>query len=391
MDALLVDNRAALGDEPGLHALVVGISAYPHLNPLGQPPLPQHLGLTQISGPALSAWRLAKTLQAPPAGSRWPRPLKTLRLMVLPDQEDIAADPTLADHGTPEPTHANFATAAHAWRQDASEHRDGMTLLYFAGHGLQDGEGEDAMVLADFGAGPDSSFSGCARVMNVFNGMVASRMREDIALTQFFFVDSCRLRPTALDDFDIGPPPSVFALELRRTESRRAPIIFAAPSGTAAITRRGQLTFFAEAMLEALSVGATEPIPDPADPQRKLWCVTTVPLTEAIEMHQRSKGRLSPLYCAGAFKDVPLLMLGAPPPVDLEVRVTSPALAAAHDLVLEELPPGVASDTLQPVLPPPRTIRIPAGIRTWRLRDGTGNILKQDVNSFTFRSRVLDV
>ncbi|MGE3283555.1 MAG: caspase family protein [Alphaproteobacteria bacterium] len=385
---LVVDNRQELRAEPGLHALIVGISAYPNLRAFGEEPAPHHLGLTQVSGPALSAWRLAEFLKARSPDHQWCQKLKTLRLMVLPD----AADGIPANSAATPPTQAAFKAAAHDWREDANDDPNSIALLYFAGHGLQDGAGESLMVLADFGAGPGESFDGCACVANVFAGMTPSSLRGELARTQFFFIDSCRLRPEVLDRLDLGSAPNVFGLELDRIENRTAaPIIFAAKHGTPALTRQGEPTYFGEALLQALRRGATQAVPDPKNPGRVLWPVSTVPLAKAIEIQQRRLGRKPDLDRTGVFGDAPLLLLREAPFMDLEVRVDAGAVETVHDLALLAAPPSAVMDILHPVVPPPQSISIRAGIRQWRLRDNAGADLKSGIYNFTLDQGMLHV
>ena len=80
---------------PGLHAFVVGISAYAHLPAPGQPVLPHHYGMRQLSAPALTAYRLAATLRS--QADQFDPPLATLRLLVAPSADEVKAEAALYD------------------------------------------------------------------------------------------------------------------------------------------------------------------------------------------------------------------------------------------------------------------------------------------------------
>src|SRR3954463_11600941 len=88
-------------DRPGLHALLVGVSRYPHLAG-GEEPAAETFGLGQLSSPATTVKLLAERLLA--HKDRLTPKLKTLRVLVSPSPSEAmlaapegAAGNTLAD------------------------------------------------------------------------------------------------------------------------------------------------------------------------------------------------------------------------------------------------------------------------------------------------------
>lgn len=199
-EALIVDNRAAMGDTPGLHALVIGIGRYPGLPEVGQQGKPHQFGLTSVDGPAVAAWRLSRTLQTPstpPAGASWRQPLKTLRLLISPTITDLSRMPELVTTPAVLPNVAAVNATAAAWREDCERSEDEVALFYFTGHGLLH-EGEDCLACADFGlssAPGNVTLRGSFTLDSLFGALAGPRPGGwPIARRQFWFVDACRIR-----------------------------------------------------------------------------------------------------------------------------------------------------------------------------------------------------
>jgi hypothetical protein len=77
-----------------LHAVLIGVSAYPHLPNGGGAPAPKSFGLKQLSSSALSAFRMHEWLTG--AATKLPLPLGSVELLVSPSAGELAAEPRLA-------------------------------------------------------------------------------------------------------------------------------------------------------------------------------------------------------------------------------------------------------------------------------------------------------
>src|SRR5439155_21081683 len=91
---LAFDERDQLGDAAGLHAFVVGVSAYRHLPDGPGPPAPDNFEMAQLTAPAESAFRIYQWLVE--RQEQLPVPLATVRLLLAPSTGELAADPALA-------------------------------------------------------------------------------------------------------------------------------------------------------------------------------------------------------------------------------------------------------------------------------------------------------
>lgn len=136
-DALVIDRRRQT-PAPGLHALVVGISAYQHL--------PEHegsaehegrrtYGLAQLRSAATAACKFVEFLHQLPYGVRLTRPLKTCRLLLSPHPDELSVvAQTLSRLGSaavPAPITDEIPPACAGWREDAeADGPDALTLFH---------------------------------------------------------------------------------------------------------------------------------------------------------------------------------------------------------------------------------------------------------------------
>src|SRR2546422_10325560 len=91
---LIFDNRANLQGKPGLHALIAGVSAYPHLPAGTGTPAPDSFGMQQLSSTALSAYKMYRWLEG--WQNRLRIPLATCRLLLSPSQDEATVEPRLS-------------------------------------------------------------------------------------------------------------------------------------------------------------------------------------------------------------------------------------------------------------------------------------------------------
>lgn len=175
---LVVDKRMELAGRPGLHAFIVGVSAYPNLP--ADPEEPAIDKMRQLSCSALSAHRVSRWLLT----RRHPiAPLATCRLLLLPSPVEIDAEKALENLGG-RPTLAEFELAAAAWRNDASTDPKNMTFFYFAGHGLQQSlNSPPLLLLEEFGGNPHRKLGATVNSDNLIGGMAPLGPFHDIART----------------------------------------------------------------------------------------------------------------------------------------------------------------------------------------------------------------
>src|SRR5690606_6608844 len=106
-----------------------------------------------------------------------------------------------------------FRAAADAWRADARAHRGGATFFYFAGHGVQRTRDDAVLLLEGFGA-PGPALQHAAATRNLLDGMAPAPSQQEIARTQFYFVDARRNRPAQLNNSEHLHVPDLWDAQL---------------------------------------------------------------------------------------------------------------------------------------------------------------------------------
>jgi hypothetical protein len=251
----IFDNRAALGGEPGLHVFLVGVSAYPHLPAPGSGSTAQSYGMNQISAAARTAYQMYEWLLANQAGL--PLPLATVWLLLSPSALEITNEPALNGLAL-RPDLLNFVQSANAWRDAASTHRDGMSLFYFAGHGVQRTKDDAVLLLDDFGHLPVgmNPLQTSVDVRTLFYGMAPSAAFPQMARTQIYFVDACRNHPNQFNQFEKLSTTEFFTIAVSGRDDRIAPIFYAAVPDSKGYAVPGQHTVFSRQLLDCLQGGA---------------------------------------------------------------------------------------------------------------------------------------
>ncbi|MGY2932031.1 hypothetical protein ACVWZ6_001633 [Bradyrhizobium sp. GM6.1] len=252
--ALVVDNRKTTRG-PGMHVLIAGVSRYPHGIGGDAEPADIDLGIEQLSSAATSAYRLFRWLTE---GRRFSVPLTTVRLLLSPSLGETQVDVGMLEAGGDRGTLQNFLAAAAEWRTDAAGHPDNVTIFYFAGHGVQRGNPDSVLLLEDFGSPGGGPLRNAVDVDNIFLGMAPSEQRSGIARTQLYFIDTCRLQPRDLDNYQHMSTTATFEIYKRGTDDRRAPIYHASSPGSAAYGVPGGQTVFNKVLLDALKGDAAK-------------------------------------------------------------------------------------------------------------------------------------
>lgn len=318
---LVVDNRNSLDGAAGLHAFIIGISAYPHLPGGSGRTADRTYGLKQLSTFALSAYQMYTWLTS--SETLLPKPLSTCRMLLSPSPSEIAKRPGLNSQ-TDRATTKAFLREALEWRRDVARRQDGIGLFYFAGHGVH--SGGEILLLEDFGDGLGDDFANAISLNSVFDGTAPSMLFPDIARQQFYFIDACRVVPEMVSGVAEPKPTAAFPGLLSLRDNRTAPIFFATPIGGVARGLPGDDTLFSRALMKALSGGAGEPFDDAAGAQR--WRVSVATLSNALDIYLRTdpdasdqqsmtEGRLSQL-------NTTVNLLAAAPPVDVVLELKPP-------------------------------------------------------------------
>jgi hypothetical protein len=363
--SLVFDARQEL-QGPGVHALIVGVSSYPHLPGGGGSPAPEAFGMKSLASTALAAHAVYRWILN--RKDHLPAQLATVRMLVAPSETEKEVEPELATLAEATTLEA-FQRAVTDWRQDASTSRDSLTFFYFAGHGVQRTRGDATLLLSDFGDGIGATLSKAVNAASIHSGMAPTKSRPDIARTQLYFIDACRSLPTEFKEFEKMETAAVWDLELGGRDDRRAPLYYASIPGAKAYALSGKQTVFSTALLDCLQGGAGDLLRSNGT---EYWAVSSLTLVEKLEEYvtatNRKTGADQEFIGSGFGGDFIIHWLDGPPLVEVTVEVDPhDALDYAKLEILDDA--GVPTKVLpKPLDPHPYLCQIPAGIYTLRVR-----------------------
>jgi hypothetical protein len=328
--SLVVDRRSELSGKPGVHAILIGVSAYSNLDDEESVARAGLEGFRQPDCSALTAFRLMRKLTELDAERRLPCALKTLRLLVAPSAAELQAEPVLAGTGSGA-TRDAVNSALWAWRDDVSESKDQQSWFFFSGHAIRRSLEESILLLCDFNQAGAAMLLNAFRLSNIRDGMAPSKEFPDVGRDQFYFIDACRDKPERPSELDHAQIPKIFHVELQSLDDRKAPTFFSMPlrTPTAFLADPSQragshgrtddgVTPFGEALLWGLdrgSFGEQEVME-----HGRIWPVTATSLRESINRSDRWRDAFS-LELTGIVSD-PIICLGLDP--------SQPALPPGH-------------------------------------------------------------
>ena len=258
-------------DGPTTHAVIIGVGDYPHLLGGNGPLTPVHDGMGQLTSPPASArafahW-LLKEFHNPEC------PLGTVQLLLSEQDESTFQPPD----GSPaieveRASFENIEEAINEWRERADTHLDNMTIFYFCGHGISEG---NAMVLmpSDFGS-EDNAFKHSIDFQNIYESMEQYKAKR-----QCYFVDACRASSDALA---MNAGARILQNNPRRVEGTRlGPVYYATLKTEKSHGVPGQPSWFTSALIESLTHFG-------ADKREGDWRVTNRGLNLAIDHLMKS-------------------------------------------------------------------------------------------------------
>ena len=272
MTLIFPQHETDITDEPGLHALVIGVGAYPHLEGGSGPRAAKTFDLGQLQSPVPSARRIAKWLLDEYRNQQ--TPLRSLEVLLSPPAVPPEVEIERASM-------ANIEDAFIRWDQRCSRNPENIAFFYFCGHGLS--TSTQFLLPDDFGDPLRRRWKNCID----FDDTVV-QMRVCRARTQLYFLDACSNRPTAEREDPSGG-------RLKDGEGRLAPAVPAFGSYSAASEGRQAfapnetpdgVTYFAQALLDCLRGAGV-------DPKGRKWFVTLNGLGSHLKKVMDRLGRLN--------------------------------------------------------------------------------------------------
>jgi hypothetical protein len=283
---MFVDRRGTpeLKDKPGLtHALVIGTSAYRHVEDGDDYRHHQTFGLKRLKSSCLGTFAFARWLANEYKASA---PLATLQLLLSPTDAERTKSPELnqaiLDGRVQKATSARVKESLRLWRKLCDDAASNVAILYACGHGVRDLEGVGYILLEDFAAEED-----------VLNGSLNLRsVRKSMgymqAETQIYFADACRVKPLELDEN--GNPAALGAgvqlvidkkRKKKRTRRLNSVTFYSTSSDKPAFeSASGDGTLFSKALIDCVKRYAAD---RPSGTLLKNWRVTLQNLNGALQ------------------------------------------------------------------------------------------------------------
>jgi hypothetical protein len=287
----------------GLHALLIGVGAYPHLDGgHSQPKFDLGKGMTQLSSPYRSVAALAAWLQNGQLLNG--TPLCSLRVLASSDEG--------GDNSWDNPTMSTIESEVGNWFKDANQHEDNFALFYFCGHGLLIGS-VTALLAQDFGSNEQNPFSHSFDPAKFESGMLSCQ-----ASRQLFILDTCSTSPRKMRERYQAISPSALVQPVNGHERlgiTKQAEIRASELGTAAYGQPNKPSVFMEQFLKSMQgAGAIK------DGNGK-WVIKTNSLRTGVDwLVQRSENSEAQLVGFGSVSaDFPFHELNNDPVVPVKV------------------------------------------------------------------------
>lgn len=325
---------------PRLHAFVIAVSDYPHLNGGSGPPALEPLGLSQVTTPRFTGLAIANWLLT--LYDNTSCPLGSVEMLTSPSQPTPSPNgPVLAAVATMN----NIETAFGLWKQRCGADPGNIAWFYFCGHGVN--KNSQYLLAEDYGDPAVFQWKNCID----FDGLRVG-MRSCPAQTQLFFADACREIPFAiLTQLNIQGNPLTNASFSDAVDCSAA--YYATTPGRQAYGPDTGVTYFGQALLACLNgVAAIKRGPK--------WIVDTYSLSNALgqTMAQLARRHRQPLSCnpdpsgMGRINEVP------GPRVIAAVACTSEMADSVADIVVSR---GATALRSQPGQPKPIVEEVDAG------------------------------
>lgn len=349
--------------QPGIHALIVGVSRYPYL-PLASDDLLEArdetytLGLSQLTSAATSGFLMHEWLLD--HGTTLTLPLLTCRTLLAPSEQEVAAvADSPFDFGDAELQ--TFLAAAKAWRQELTSNPESIGFFYFAGHGFQRKRDDHVLLLQGQGREEGGRLSQAIEVSRLISGMAPSEERPDIALRQIYFFDACRLPLTDGYKYEDDPVADIWPVPKIGSDDRIVVEFYTTKPGMASYAIQDSQTVFNRALIRCLNGSAAA-----MDASSRKWLVTADSLTQGLReelgrMADVGEGTdLQRFEVRGLGDPFVLVRLREPPLVDLTLQVKPDDIARVLELNVDDLR-GLQQTFGPPLAPHPYHVSLAAG------------------------------
>jgi hypothetical protein len=294
-------NPAVKRDEPGVFALIIGVSRYDYLAD-GAQPAQETYGLGQLGVSALTAYRFFEWLCDGYALGGWP--VARVRLLLSPLKKGIGkatvdelegCDSRVFNH-TAEATFANCKSAIENWyaeMQSLATPAAGRSLFFFSGHGLELKQSHQVLLPCDYLRPPIGNFNDSISTRNLIDCVpLLQRIASHVLL-----IDACR------NDFDKLRGRNIRGADILNDDVPGATsadcdrgVLYATASGRQAYQPKANgISLFGQALLDGLK---TTPMPKLGEPPIELRPRGDTSAVEFNRLTSYMKGRVAALINA---------------------------------------------------------------------------------------------
>lgn len=240
----LLVNSPTAGGGVAVHALVVAVGEYPHLDGGIHPPAIDTADMGQLTSPPQSAAALCNWLLS----SLNPKVGQFASLDVLCSGAATFIDSAGAAVVPERATLQNLRDAVVRWYAKLASNSDNIGIFYFCGHGVTSGA-VDSLLLEDFGSNGLDPFSAGAVDANAF----IDGMRKCPAQNQLFLFDACRTAPdTYLREYGTQRGVSLVSAAPHTGLGHNQIALWASGLGLPAYGRQGKPSVLLEAFLSSV-------------------------------------------------------------------------------------------------------------------------------------------
>lgn len=267
MDQFLVHDNNKFGR--AMHALVIGVGAYPHLLGGDGQLTDSHDGLRQLSSPPSSARAFANWLIGNFNNPSHPRHTISLLLSEASPEPYVNLE-TGTRHDVATANFQNIQNAVDDWVERGNEHIDDMLVLFFCGHGISNGQ---SMIIlpSDYGSRTTNAFDTAIDFLALYDSL-----NQYQALNQWFFIDCCRAHADSLLK---NEGRSIIQDRPRQADGIRiAPVFYSTLSGEYAYGESEAPSFYTDALVKCLDHHAAD-----TDAHDERWLVNNYQLAEALQ------------------------------------------------------------------------------------------------------------
>lgn len=374
--ALVFDNRDTLKGKPVVHALIAGVSLYRHL-PGGKNPAKEDWQMQQLTSTALTAYKIYCWLVE--HRKQLPVDLATVRLLLSPSAKEkpeiekgmreiselMKSEPQVKISETPSAcTRKDFAREAINWKEDAKSEDRNITFFYFAGHGIQRKNDDPILLLEDFGDPEEGMLAQTFAFDKFYAGMVPSENPQQIARTQLYFIDACRVIPAPVKKIDYQEVSGILSNDSGGVDNRSSLICYGTVSNAHAYASDKQ-TLFSEALVECLEGLGGDTTGEEDEHGNAKWHVSIDKLYAAIEAKGemiRELGLDQEFYPTRRGKNNTVVKLEKPPEVDCRLFVQPDQALQFVSVDVTNFRDKPVWPNLSPVRPHPYPGRLPAGL-----------------------------